>query len=102
MPAAVVFTANDLRDYQPEVAARLEDEIRDAVGEGTEEGTLECRITEKRAERAMVLVQIDGDAWTVTFSVSAPPVTGEVKSETRRALRDRGRRIPNYRRGTRR
>ena len=102
MPAETVFTANDLRDYQPEVAARLEEEIREAVNEATEEGTLECRITEKRAERAMVVVLIEGSEWQVTFSVSAPPVVGEVKSETRRALRDRGRRTPNYRRGSRR
>ena len=102
MPAVTVFTANDLRDYQPEVAARLEEEIREAVDEGTEEGTLECRITEKRGERAMVVVLIVGDEWQVTFSVSAPPVAGEVKSETRRALRDRGRRTPNYRRSSRR
>ena len=102
MPAETVFTGNDLRDYQPEVAARLEEEIREAVAEGTEVGTLQCRITEKRAERAMVVVVLEGDQWSVTFSVSAPPVPGEVKSETRRALRDRGRRVPNYRRSTKR
>lgn len=102
MPAETVFSANDLRDYQPELAARLEEEIREAVAEGSEIGTLQCRITEKRAERAMVVVLIEGEQWSVTFSVSAPPVAGEVKSETRRALRDRGRRTPNYRRGSRR
>jgi hypothetical protein len=102
MPAEAVFSANDLRDYQPELAARLEEEIREAVAEGTEVGTLQCRITERRAERAMVVVLIEGDQWTVTFSVSAPPAIGEVKSETRRALRDRGRRTPSYRRSTRR
>jgi hypothetical protein len=102
MPAEAVFSANDLRDYQPELAARLEEEIREAVAEGTEVGTLQCRITERRAERAMVVVLIEGDQWTVTFSVSAPPAIGEVKSETRRALRDRGRRTPSYRRSTKR
>jgi hypothetical protein len=49
-----------------------------------------------------VVVLIEGDQWSVTFSVSAPPAAGEVKSETRRALRDRGRRTPNYRRATKR
>ena len=102
MPAETVFSANDLRDYQPELAARLEEEIREAVAEGSEVGTLQCRITEKRAERAMVVVLIEGDQWSVTFAVSAPPVAGEIKSETRRALRDRGRRTPSYRRSTRR
>ena len=80
-----------------------------ATGAAVTVSSLELRstiatITESQLERwrAGTTVLIEGDQWSVTFSVSAPPVTGEVKSETRRALRDRGRRVPNYRRTTKR
>ncbi len=99
----VVITANDLRPLQPDLAARVEEEIREAVAQSEETGTLACRIAEKRGERgALVAVQIEGNEWTVSFSVTSPTAAGEVRAEARRALRDRGRRSPNYRRSTRR
>jgi hypothetical protein len=99
--AAVAFAANDLREFQPELAARLESEITDGAADETD-GPLECRITERHAERAQVAVSLEGKGWRVSFAVSSPPVAGEVKMETRRALRDRTRRQPHYKRGTRR
>jgi hypothetical protein len=100
--ADVVFTSNDLRDYQADLAARLEDEIREAVAESTETGTLQCRITEKRGARPQVVVAIEGNEWAVSFSVTEPTAAGELKAEARKALRDRGRRTPNYRRSVKR
>lgn len=99
--ADVSFAANDLREFQPELAARLESEISDGAADETD-GPLECRIHERHAERAQVSVSLEGKGWRVSFAVSAPPVIGEVKMETRRALRDRTRRQPNYRRSSRR
>jgi hypothetical protein len=49
-----------------------------------------------------VAVQIEGKGWLVSFAVTTPPAVGEVKLETRRALRDRTRRVSNYRRASRR
>jgi hypothetical protein len=102
--AVITFTANDLREFQPDLAARLETEISEGAAEEPDqaEGPLECRVHERHAERAQVAVTIEGTGWRVSFAVSTPPVAGEVKMETRRALRDRTRRQPNYRRSSRR
>jgi hypothetical protein len=102
VPASVVFKSNDLRTYQPELAARIEEEISDGASASSEEGVLTCRITERRAERAHIAVHLEGQGWIVTFSVSVPAAAGEMRLETKKALRDRGRRVANYRRSTRR
>ena len=99
----VVFLVNELREFQPELAARVEAEIVEGAGTSEDAGRLECRVTERDQDgRALVAVQLAGQGWMVSFTVSTPPVAGEVKMETRKALRDRGRRSPNYRRATRR
>jgi hypothetical protein len=99
----VAFLVNDLRAFQPELAARIEEEIIEGAGTSDDAGKLECRVTEREQEgRGMIAVSLAGQGWMVNFSVSTPFVTGEVKMETRKALRDRGRRTPNYRRATRR
>ena len=102
--AAVDFIANDLRELQPDLAARLETEVSEGAADEPDqpEGPLECRIHERHVERPQVAVTIEGTGWRVSFSVSAPPVIGEVKMAARRALRDRTRRSPYYRRSTRR
>ena len=102
MPPSVVFTTNELKDHQPELAARAEAEISDGAAASTEEGTLHCRITERRTHRSQIAVHITGEGWIVDFSVSTPPAVGELRLETKKALRDRGRRVANYRRSTRR
>lgn len=102
MPPSVVFTANDLTTYQPELAAQMEEEISDGAAASSEEGTLRCRITERRAQRAHIAVHLEGQGWVVNYSVTVPPAVGEMRMETKKALRDRGRRVPNYRRATRR
>jgi hypothetical protein len=99
----VVFVVNTLRERQPELAARLEAEIVAGAGTSDDAGALECRVTERQQDgRALVAVNLAGQGWMVSFSVSDPPVTGEVKMETLKALRDRGRRSPSYTRATRR
>jgi hypothetical protein len=97
----VVFTTNDLREYQPQLAARLEDEIREGAADEPEDAALECRIVERRAERPQIAVHIEGKDWVVSFAVTTPPAAGELKLETKRALRERGHRRP-YQRSTRR
>jgi hypothetical protein len=49
-----------------------------------------------------VVVAIEGNEWAVSFSVTEPTAAGELKAEARKALRDRGRRTPNYRRSVKR
>jgi hypothetical protein len=102
-PGSVVFVVNELQQHQPALAARLETEIAEGAATSEDAGRLECRVTERVQDgRALVAVHLAGQGWMVRFSVSVPPVAGEVKMETRKALRDRGRRTPSYRRATRR
>ena len=100
----VSFVVNDLRAYEPVLAARVESEIAEAVGASDDAGgALECRVTERDHDgRAWITVTLVGKDWKAGFTVSQPPAAGEVRMETRKALRDRGRRVPNYRRAKRR
>jgi hypothetical protein len=99
----VAFVINDLREFQPDLAARIEAEIVEGAGTSDDAGPLECRVTERDQDgRARVAVSLAGQGWMVSFTVSQPPAAGEVRMETRKALRDRGRRSPAYRRSTRR
>ena len=103
MPAEVVFVANALRDFQPALADRLEEEVRAGIEAAEESGRLECRIAERHEnDRALIQVHIEGTGWAVSFAVTEPAAGGEIRVETRRALRDRTRRNPYYRRSTRR
>lgn len=97
----LVFTTNDLREYQPDLADRLEAEVRDGAADEPADTALECRIVERHAERAQIAVHIEAKDWVVSFAVTQPPAIGELRLETKRALRERGRRVP-YRRATRR
>ena len=99
----VTFTVNQLRDLRPELAVLVEEEIVLGAGTSDDAGALECRVTERdQGGRTLIAVQLTGQGWMVTFTVTPPFVAGEVKMETRKALRDRGRRKPNSRRATRR
>ena len=94
----VAFVTNDLREFQPDLAARIEAEIVEGAGTSDDSGPLECRVTERDQDgRAHVAVSLAGQGWMVSFTVSQPPAAGEVRMETRRALRDRDRRSPTYR-----
>lgn len=103
-PGHVSFVVNDLRAYEPALAARVESEIAEAVLASDDAGSaLECRVTEREQDgRARITVSLVGKDWKAGFTVSRPPAAGEVRMETRKALRDRGRRVPNYRRSKRR
>ena len=100
----VAFVVNDLRDYEPTLAARIESEITEAIRASDDAaGTLECHVVERdQRGRTRIAVTITGRDWQAGFTVSRPPAAGEVRMETRKALRDRGRRVPNYRRAKRR
>jgi hypothetical protein len=102
-PGEVSFASNELKDHQPELAARVEAEIAAGAAASDDAGRLECRVVDRRQDgRELIGVHLVGDGWTVSFTVSTPPAAGEVKMETVKALRDRGRRSPNYKRATRR
>ena len=99
----VTFVLNQLKDREPALAALVEEEIVLGAGTSDDAGALECRVTERdQGGRTLIAVTLTGEGWMVSFSVTPPFVAGEVKMETRKALRDRGRRKPNYRRATRR
>jgi len=93
----LVFTTNDLREFQPDLAARLEKEVRDGAAEEPADAAMECRILERHAERPQISVQIEGEDWVVSFAVTTPAAAGELRMATKRALRDRGRRAPDPR-----
>ncbi len=93
----VVFTTNDLRESEPELADRLEAEVRDGAADEPADSALECRILERHAERPQISVQIEGEDWVVSFAVTTPAAAGEMKMATKRALRDRGQRAPDPR-----
>jgi len=98
----VVFVINALREFQPDLAARVETEIVEGAATSDDAGPLECRVTERDQDgRTLIVVSLAGQGWTVTFTVSQPPAAGEVRMETRKVLRDRDRRSP-YGRATRR
>ena len=98
----VRFVVNQLKDREPKLAALVEEEIVLGAGTSDDAGALECRVTERDQDgRTLIAVHLAGQGWMVSFSVTPPFVAGEVKMETRKALRDRGRRKPNYRRATR-
>ena len=97
----VVFTTNDLRESEPDLADRLEAEVVDGAADEPADSALECRILERHAERPQISVQIEGKDWVVSFAVTTPAAAGEMKMATKRALRERGRRAP-YTRETRR
>jgi hypothetical protein len=96
----LVFTTNDLREFEPELAARLEKEVSDGAADEPADSALECRIVERHAERPQIAVHIESKDWVVSFAVTTPAAAGEMKMATKRALRDRGRRAP-YARGSR-
>ena len=100
----LAFVVNDLRDYEPALAARIESEITEAVRASDDAGgILECHVIERdHRGRTRIAVTITGRDWKAGFTVSQPPAAGEVRMETRKALRDRGRRVPHYRRPKRR
>jgi hypothetical protein len=99
----VAFVINALREFQPELADQIETEIVEGAGTSDDAGPLECRVTERDQDgRTLIVVSLDGQGWAVSFTVSQPPAAGEVRMETRKALRDRGRRSPRYRSSTRR
>ena len=99
----VAFVVNELRAFQPALATSIETEIVEGAGTSDDAGALECRVTERDQDgRTRIAVSLTGHGWMVSFTVSQPPATGEVRMETRKALRDRGRRSPRYQRATRR
>jgi hypothetical protein len=97
----LVFTTNDLREFQPDLAAQLEKEVSDGAADEPADTAMECRILERHAERPQIAVHIEAKDWVVSFSITTPAAAGELKMATKRALRDRGRRGP-YQRSTRR
>jgi hypothetical protein len=97
----LVFTTNDLREFQPDLAAQLEKEVSDGAADEPADVAMECRILERHAERPQISVHIEGKDWVVSFAVTTPTAAGELRVATKRALRDRGRRAP-YQRATRR
>ena len=86
----VAFVVNELREFQPELAARVEAEIVEGAGTSDDAGPLECRVTERDQNgRTLIVVSLAGQGWTVSFTVSQPSAAGEVRMETRKVLRDR-------------
>ena len=84
----VVFTANDLRQFEPDLAARLETEVRDGAADEPAESAMQCRILERPAERPQITVHLEGADWALSFAVTTPAAAGELRVATKRALRE--------------
>jgi len=93
----LVFTTNDLREFQPEFAAQLEQEVSDGAADEPADTAMECRILERHAERPQISVHIEAKDWVVSFAVTTPAAAGEMRMATKRALRDRGGPVPYQR-----
>ena len=85
----LVFTTNDLREFQPDLADQFEKEVSDGAADEPADTAMECRILERHAERPQIAVHIEAKDWVVSFSVTTPAAAGELRVATKRAPRPR-------------
>jgi hypothetical protein len=89
----VSFAENQLRAGQPELAERIEAEIRAAaLVRGPEEPALRCRILSREwnAPRGRLTIQLNRPGWVTNFAVPDTPRPGEVREAVTYVLAGRG------------
>jgi hypothetical protein len=98
----LVFTTNDLREFEPELAARLEKEVRDGAADEPADSALECRIVERHAERPQIAGPHRGQGLGGVVRGDDAGRRGRAEDgDQARACATAGRRAP-YQRGSRR
>ena len=91
--ADISFAENQLRTAQPELAERIEAEIRAAgLVEGAEGTPLSCRILyrEWSAPRGRLTIQLGRPGWVTNFAVPEAPRPGQVREAVTQVLAGRG------------
>ncbi|HEV7501476.1 MAG TPA: hypothetical protein VGQ33_15785 [Vicinamibacteria bacterium] len=90
--AEVSFPENQLRTAAPELAERLEAEIRAAALVRGDEPPLKCRILryEWSAPRGRLTIQLARPGWVTNFAVPEAPSPGQVREAVAQVLAGRG------------
>jgi len=90
--AEVSFPENQLRGTEPELAERLEAEIRAAAIVRGSEAALSCRILryEWNAPRGRLTIQLFRPGWVTNFAVPECPPPGQVREAVAQVLAGRG------------
>ena len=91
--AEVSFPENQLRALYPDLAERVEAEIRAAVlARGVEELPLQCRILRQEwdAPRGRLTIQLVRPGWVTNFAVPEAPRPGQVREDVAQVLAGRG------------
>ncbi|HUG52303.1 MAG TPA: hypothetical protein VMR21_01825 [Vicinamibacteria bacterium] len=90
--AEVTFPENQLRNVAPELAERLESEIRAAALVRGSEAPLRCRILRQdwSAPRGRLTIQLGRTGWVTNFAVPETPRPGEVREAVTEVLAGRG------------
>jgi hypothetical protein len=89
----VSFPENQLRFAEPELAERIEAEIRAAaLVQGPEEAPLRCRILRRdwSAPRGRVTIQLGRPGWVTNFAVPESPLPGQVREAVTQVLAGQG------------
>jgi hypothetical protein len=84
----VRFFENQLRNVQPELAERIEAEIKAAALVGGEEDGLTVRVLRQdwNAPRGRLTIQLGRTGWVTNFAVPEAPEPGEVREAVVRVL----------------
>lgn len=90
--AEVSFPENQLRAAEPELAERIEAEIRAAALVRGAEPPLNCRILryEWSAPRGRLTIQLGRPGWVTNFAVPEAPSPGQVREAVVQVLAGRG------------
>jgi len=89
----ISFAENQLRFEHPELAERIEAEIRAAaLVQGKEGSPLSCRILyrEWSAPRGRLTIQLGRPGWVTNFAVPEAPRPGQVREAVTQVLAGRG------------
>ena len=91
--ADISFPENQLRFVEPELAERLEAEIRAAaLVQGDEQPPLRCRILRREwnAPRGRLTIQLGRPGWVTNFAVPELPQPGQVREAVTQVLAGHG------------
>jgi hypothetical protein len=89
----VSFPENQLRSVSPDLAERIEAEVRAAaLVRGPDEAPLRCRIlsNEWTAPRGRLTIQIGRPGWVTNFAVPESPQPGQVREAVTQVLAGHG------------
>jgi hypothetical protein len=95
--AEISFPENQLRFVQPELAERIEAEIRAAALVQGEHGPpLKCRILRREwsAPRGRLTIQLGRPGWVTNFAVPEKPLPGQVREAVTQVLAGHG--VPGF------